>query len=115
MVKYSYILFFQCFIYYIFFKISNQGATGALNTVLTPKRNLAVDKSYIPLGTPVFLNTQNPVSKQPINQMMVAADVGGAIKGEIRADFFWGFGKDAFEYAGRMKEKGKMYILKPKY
>lgn len=99
---------------YIFFKISNQAATGALNTVLTPKRNLAVDKSYIPLGTPVFLNTQNPVSKQPINQMMVAADVGGAIKGEIRADFFWGFGKDAFEYAGRMKEKGKMYILLPK-
>ena len=46
---------------------------------------------------------------------MVAADVGGAIKGEIRADFFWGFGDDAFHYAGRMKEKGKMYILKPKY
>ncbi len=42
---------------------------------------------------------------------MVAADVGGAIKGEIRADFFWGFGDEAFHYAGRMKEKGKMYIL----
>ena len=45
---------------------------------------------------------------------MVAADVGGAIKGEIRADFFWGFGDNAFEYAGRMKEKGKMFILMPK-
>jgi membrane-bound lytic murein transglycosylase A len=45
---------------------------------------------------------------------MVAADVGGAIKGEIRADFFWGFGPLAFDYAGRMKEKGKMYILMPK-
>ena len=53
--------------------------------------------------------------KEPLNQLMVAADVGGAIKGEIRADFFWGFGDDAFHYAGRMKEKGKMYILKPKY
>ena len=99
---------------YVFFKVADQGATGALNTVLTAKRNLAVDKDFIPLGMPIFLNTKNPVSKQPINQMMVAADVGGAIKGEIRADFFWGFGSTAFEYAGRMKEKGKMYILVPK-
>ncbi|QEZ88332.1 membrane-bound lytic murein transglycosylase A [Aliarcobacter cibarius] len=100
---------------YIFFRVSPNGATGALNTVLTAKRNLAVDRSYIPLGMPVFLSTKNPVTKEPLNQLMVAADVGGAIKGEIRADFFWGFGDDAFHYAGRMKEKGKMYILKPKY
>ncbi len=100
---------------YIFFRVSPNGATGALNTVLTAKRNLAVDRSYIPLGMPVFLSTKNPITKEPLNQLMVAADVGGAIKGEIRADFFWGFGDDAFHYAGRMKEKGKMYILKPKY
>ena len=100
---------------YVFFRITENGATGALNTTLTAKRNLAVDRSYIPLGMPVFLSTKNPVSKEPINQLMVAADVGGAIKGEIRADFFWGFGDEAFNYAGRMKEKGKMYILKPKY
>ena len=100
---------------YVFFKISDNGATGTLNTVLTARRNLAVDRSYIPLGMPVFLSTKNPVTKEPLNQLMVAADVGGAIKGEIRADFFWGFGNDAFHYAGRMKEKGKMYVLKPKY
>lgn len=100
---------------YVFFRISDNGATGALNTVLTARRNLAVDRSYIPLGMPVFLSTKNPVTKEPLNQLMVAADVGGAIKGEIRADFFWGFGDDAFHYAGRMKEKGKMYVLKPKY
>ena len=99
---------------YVFFRITENGATGALNTTLTAKRNLAVDRSYIPLGMPVFLSTKNPVSKEPINQLMVAADVGGAIKGEIRADFFWGFGDNAFEYAGRMKEKGKMFILMPK-
>ena len=99
---------------YIFFKISNQDAVGALGSVLTAKRNLAVDRSFIPLGTPVFLNTKNPVTREPLNQLMVAADVGGAIKGEIRADFFWGFGPEAFEYAGRMKEKGKMYVLMPK-
>lgn len=49
------------------------------------------------------------------NKLTVAADVGGAIKGEIRADFFWGFGPEALNYAGRMKEKGKLYVLKPKY
>lgn len=99
---------------YVFFRVSQFGATGALGTILSAKRNLAVDRSYIPLGMPVFINTLNPVSKEPINQMMVAADVGGAIKGEIRADFFWGFGEDAFFYAGKMKEKGKMYLLLPK-
>jgi membrane-bound lytic murein transglycosylase A len=99
---------------YIFFRISKEGAAGSLGSVLTAERNLAVDTDYIPLGMPVFLNTKNPVTKQSINQLMVAADVGGAIKGEIRADFFWGFGDNAFEYAGRMKEKGKMFILMPK-
>ena len=99
---------------YIFFRISKEGAAGSLGSVLTAERNLAVDTEFIPLGMPVFLNTKNPVTKESINQLMVAADVGGAIKGEIRADFFWGFGENAFNYAGRMKEKGKMYILMPK-
>ena len=99
---------------YIFFRISKEGASGSLGSVLTAKRNLAVDREFVPLGMPVFLNTKNPITKEAINQLMVAADVGGAIKGEIRADFFWGFGSDAFEYAGRMKEKGKMYVLMPK-
>ena len=99
---------------YVFFQRSNQGATGSLGTPLTAKRNIAVDRSVIPLGMPVFLNTTNPVDKKPINQLMVAADVGGAIKGKVRADFFWGFGDSAFDYAGRMKEKGKMYVLMPK-
>ena len=99
---------------YVFFHKSNQGATGSLGTQLTAKRNIAVDRSVIPLGMPVFLSTKNPLDKKPINQLMVAADVGGAIKGKIRADFFWGFGDSAFEYAGKMKEKGKMYILLPK-
>ena len=99
---------------YVFFQRSNQGATGSLGTPLTAKRNIAVDRSVIPLGMPVFLNTTNPVDKKPINQLMVAADVGGAIKGKVRADFFWGFGDSAFDYAGRMKEKGKMYVFMPK-
>ncbi len=99
---------------YIFFSKRGQGATGALGTALTAERNLAVDRRYIPLGMPVFINTKNSVTQDKIDRLMVAADVGGAIKGEIRADFFYGNGKDAELYAGGMKEQGKLTILVPK-
>lgn len=99
---------------YVFFKQSQQGATGALNTELVAQRNLAVDKRYIPLGLPVFIQTTNPKTDEPINQLMVAADVGGAIKGEIRADYYWGTGDVAGEFAGQMKEKGRLVVLLPK-
>ncbi len=98
---------------YVFFAKTRHGAMGSLGTELTEKRNLAVDRRYIPLGMPVFINTKNPVTKKEINQLMVAADTGGAIKGEIRADFFWGFSKEAEKYAGRMKEKGSLIMLIP--
>lgn len=98
---------------YIFFEKREQGATGSLGTVLTKKRNLAVDRKYIKLGMPVFINTKNPVTKKNIDRLMIAADTGGAIKGEIRADFFWGYSKEAEKYAGRMKEKGSLIILVP--
>lgn len=99
---------------YIFFNESNQTATGSLGVELIEKRNLAVDRKFIPLGYPVFINTSNPETKEKIDQLMVAADTGGAIKGEIRADFFWGYGKEAEKLAGLMKEEGKLYILIPK-
>ncbi|OCL88173.1 murein transglycosylase A [Arcobacter porcinus] len=99
---------------YIFFKISPNIATGALNTVLTPKRNIAVDRRYIELGTPVFIKTTNPITKEPINKLVVAADVGGAIKGEIRADFYWGFGEEAKLNSHKMKEYGEIIVLEPK-
>ncbi len=98
---------------YIFFKQSEKGATGSLGTELIAKRNLAVDKNFIPLGFPVFINTTNPIDDKPINQLMIAADVGGAIKGKIRADFFFGNGNEARELAGKMKQSGKLYILIP--
>lgn len=98
---------------YVFFNKTNHSAMGSLGTELTEKRNLAVDRKYIPLGMPVFINTKNPLTKKDINQLMVAADTGGAIKGEIRADFFWGYSKEAEKYAGRMKEKGSLIILIP--
>lgn len=99
---------------YIFFKISPNIATGALNTVLTPKRNIAVDRRFIELGTPVFIKTTNPVTKEPIKKLVVAADVGGAIKGEIRADFYWGFGEEASLNSHKMREYGEIIVLEPK-
>ncbi len=98
---------------YIFFTQREKGATGALGTELAGGRNLAVDRRYIPLGMPVFINTKNSVTKEKINSLVVAADVGGAIKGEIRADFFYGKGKEAEIFAGGMKERGKLTILVP--
>ncbi len=98
---------------YIFFQESQRSATGALGVELVAQRNLAVDRSYIPLGMPVFIQTNNPLNKKEINQLMIAADVGGAIKGQIRADFFWGNTKEAEEVAGKMKQKGILYMLIP--
>lgn len=99
---------------YIFFEESNTSASGSLGVELVEKRNIAVDTSIIPLGYPVFLKTTNPLTKEKINRLVVAADTGGAIKGEIRADFFFGFGKKAEELAGIMKEEGELYIFIPK-
>jgi membrane-bound lytic murein transglycosylase A len=98
---------------YIFFTENKKTATGALGTQLTAGRNLAVDRRYIPLGMPVFINTKSSVSQEKIDRLMVAADVGGAIKGEIRADFFFGNGANAELQAGGMKERGKLTILVP--
>ena len=100
---------------YIFFVEREKSATGALGTQLVGGRNLAVDRKYIPLGMPVFINTKNSVNQDKINRLMVAADVGGAIKGEIRADFYFGNGSNAELWAGGMKEKGKLTILVPNH
>ncbi|MFA7084821.1 MAG: MltA domain-containing protein [Arcobacteraceae bacterium] len=99
---------------YVFFHESSKSATGSLGVPLVAKRNLAVDRNYIPLGLPVFIKTKNPVTKEDISKLMIAADTGGAIKGKIRADFYWGFGDEAGEIAGKMKELGKLYVLLPK-
>ncbi len=98
---------------YVFFHKTNKTATGSLGVELEAFRNLAVDTSYIPLGFPVFIKTTNPLDNSHIKQLMVAADTGGAIKGEIRADFFFGNGKIAEHLAGKMKQKGSLYILIP--
>jgi membrane-bound lytic murein transglycosylase A len=100
---------------FIFFrKIDGPGPIGAQGVALTPGRSLAVDPAYMPLGAPVFLDTTDPVTKQPLQRLMVAQDTGSAIKGPVRGDFFWGSGEPALEKAGRMKQQGRYYLLLPK-
>ena len=104
---------------YIFFrKIEGEGPIGAQGVALTPRRSLAVDPAFIPLGAPVYLDTSWPGSTsanpRPLRRLMVAQDTGSAIKGAVRGDFFWGAGDPALAEAGRMKQRGSYYLLLPK-
>ncbi|MGL5631220.1 MAG: murein transglycosylase A, partial [Azovibrio sp.] len=102
---------------YVFFRElpnTEAGPIGALGVPLTAERSIAVDPRHIPLGAPVYLATTRPSSPVALNRLMMAQDTGGAIKGGVRADFFWGFGKEAGELAGRMKQRGQMWVLLPR-
>ncbi|MDP1788442.1 murein transglycosylase A [Nitrosomonas sp.] len=102
---------------YVFFRelpADLSGPIGALGVPLTAGRSIAIDPLSIPQGAPVFLATTWPNTNKPLNRLMVAQDVGSAIKGGIRADFFWGFGHEAGNQAGRMKQSGKMWVLMPR-
>src|SRR5690606_21033014 len=86
---------------------------GALGVPLSPGRSIAVDPRFVPLGAPVFLATTWPASKRPLDRLVLAQDTGSAIRGAVRADFFWGFGEEAARNAGRMKQPLRMWVLLP--
>ncbi|MBV8047418.1 MAG: MltA domain-containing protein [Paludibacterium sp.] len=101
---------------YIFFRTmpdSGEGPVGALGVPLTDGYSIAVDPHYIPLGTPVYLATTQPHSQSPLNRLVHAQDTGSAIRGALRADFFWGYGAEAGLNAGGMKQAGSMWLLLP--
>ena len=81
---------------------------------LTAGRTLAVDSSQIPLGTPVFLATVNPVTNQPLDSLVIAQDTSGGLHGANEADLFFGAGPDAEIIAGRMRQQSTLYLLLPK-
>jgi len=91
-----------------------QGPKGALAVPLTAGRSIAVDPQFVPLGAPVFLATTYPASATPLARLVLAQDTGGAIRGISRADLFWGFGPQAGEAAGKMKQPGRMWLLWPR-
>lgn len=102
---------------YVFFKdlaLNLPGPLGTLRTPLIGEHAIAVDQRVIPLGAPVFLDTTYPASSQKLQRLVMAQDTGGAIRGAVRADFYWGSGDEAGKQAGRTKQKGRMWVLLPR-
>lgn len=92
---------------------SQQAALGGQGIPLTPRRSIAVDVQSIPYGTPVWLDTTEPLSNMPLRRIVMAQDTGSAILGAVRADYFWGWGDEADAKAGRMKQTLRMWALWP--
>ncbi len=101
---------------YVFFrKITGEGPIGAQGVALSAERSLAVDRTLISYGLPLWVDI-NGVTKEsePIRRLMISQDTGGAITGAVRGDVFWGYGKEAEEMAGKMNSKGRYWVLLPK-
>ncbi len=104
---------------YVFFREidgmpADEGPPGALGVPIVPGRSIAIDKHFLPLGAPVFVVTTDPLDGKPFRRLMQAQDLGGAIRGPVRADIFWGWGADAEARAGKMRAQGSEYVLLPR-
>ncbi|MFO1067677.1 MAG: MltA domain-containing protein [Geminicoccaceae bacterium] len=106
---------------YVFFRVLGDAATtpgpiGAQGVALTPGRSIAVDRAFVPLGVPLWLDATAPYpdGERPLRRLVVAQDTGGAIKGVVRGDVFWGAGEQAEFIAGHMKSPGRWYALLPR-
>ncbi|MDX1384361.1 MAG: MltA domain-containing protein, partial [Thermoanaerobaculia bacterium] len=120
---------------FVFFReLGDEGPVGSQGVVLTPRRSLAIDRSFLPLGVPLWLDTTLPVldvpepapaageaagaavaelTGPPLRRLYVAQDTGGAIRGPVRGDVFWGHGAEAEAVAGRMRQSGRLWLLLP--
>ncbi|MGL4319339.1 MAG: murein transglycosylase A [Paracoccaceae bacterium] len=100
---------------YVFFRSLDDlppgsGPIGAMGRSITPMRSVAVDPAFTTLGAPVWIEKDGP---RPLNQLMIAQDTGGAIKGPQRADIYFGTGAEAGNAAGVVKDGGRMIVLLP--
>ena len=103
---------------YVFFDINRgDGPMGTQGVALVAGRSLAVDRELIPLSAPIWLDTTAPIagkdSEQPLRRLVIAQDTGGAIRGPVRGDVFWGGDASATEIAGRMNSRGRYFVLLP--
>lgn len=102
---------------YVFFRrISDgpEGPIGALGVPLSAGRSMAVDPRATPLGAPVFIDGTQPGGGAPMRRLVFAQDTGGAIRGSVRGDFFWGFGDKAGKMALATNQPVRMWLLLPK-
>jgi membrane-bound lytic murein transglycosylase A len=96
---------------YIFFAKRKDGPYGAFNKVLTPNYSVATDRRFVPLGTPMFFETAVTATGEEFNKMVFSQDIGGAIKGAVRADIYFGADEKAEEYSGKQNNEGRMYVF----
>lgn len=101
---------------YVFFRmLDGEGPIGGEGVALTPGRSLAIDRARLPYGAPVWVDIAPPEDGDtPLRRLMIAQDTGGAIRGPVRGDFFWGYGPEAEHKAGLMKSDGQYWLLLPK-
>lgn len=104
---------------FVFFHpLKGEQAKGSQGVSLKPGYSLAIDRKWIPMGMPLWLSTTRPHDTlekvQPFHRLMIAQDTGGAIRGPVRGDVFWGEGDRATNIAGRMRDKGYYWLLLPK-
>jgi membrane-bound lytic murein transglycosylase A len=95
----------------------DQGPIGAMGVPLTPQRSVAVDRAFIPLGAPLWVMVKDPTARRdapPVGRLVVAQDTGGAIRGPARTDYFWGWGPEAGDRAGRMRDEVEVFVLLPR-
>ncbi|CAN5334214.1 hypothetical protein BH10PSE17_BH10PSE17_01950 [soil metagenome] len=105
---------------YVFFRVADDipaqdGPIGALGVSLTPERSVAVDPRATPIGYPLYIAAKpSRGAATPIQRMVVAQDTGGAIRGAVRADYFWGYGRDAGKRATGTELRGRMWVMIPR-
>ncbi len=109
---------------YVFFRVvtdqdeagdaAGAGPPGAFGVHLTAGRSAAIDRHFIPLGAPLFLDTQDPLTRKPWQRLVLAQDLGSDIKGAGRTDIFMGNGDTAGLLAGAMRQHGTEYVLLPR-
>ena len=90
------------------------GPKGAQGVPLSAGRSVAVDPLAVPYGTPLWLDTTEPLSATPLRRLVMAQDTGSAITGAVRVDYFWGSGDAAEQQAGRMKQPLRLWALWPR-
>lgn len=102
----------------IFQETEDREFHGAQDVALTPGYSMAIDRQWIPLGTPLWLTTEvrQDFSKkaEPFNRLMIAQDIGNAIRGAVRGDMYWGPGSKATKIASNIKNQGSYWLLLPK-
>jgi len=92
----------------------SEGPRGAQGVPLTAGRSVAVDPQAVPYGTPLWIDTTEPLSATPLRRLVMAQDTGSAITGAVRIDYFWGVGEAAEQQAGRMKQPLRVWALWPR-